>query len=159
MAITVTATPITGSQYTSEDRFYVDINGLDMSGVNMVTHGIEVVSGSEVTHGGGASSSDFLHYKNADIDADEDGVIDYSRIQMFVNQTEKGDSVIKFRVSVLLQSEIDAYTEEVTAWDDAKSAALALDQTYEVEPPTAPEPTIYTTSGSVTLSWSDPESV
>ena len=68
-----TARRISGNEFTPDDIIEVSV---DYPGIMYVCEQrIEVVSGPDVTHGGAAASTEYLHYKNAEIDADEDGNI------------------------------------------------------------------------------------
>ena len=112
---TLTAVRTQGGQFTSDDTLRVT---LDNDGsLAFCVHNLEVVSGVEVTHGGGAGSSTTLHYKAVERDADGDGNIDYSSSEMKVEQVEKGTSVIKVCASIILKSEHDAWQTAYDAWE------------------------------------------
>ena len=124
---------ISGSSFSAEDRLEVtfDSDGKDIS---VMTHTIELISGVAVTHGGGAPADEYLHYKNTVTDANADGIIDYSGVEMPLVQVEKGTSVIKVVCGVITKAEVDALD------NDGFPGTL--------------EPTIYKT-GEITLQWSD----
>ncbi len=122
---------ISGSPFSAEDRLDVtfDSDGEDMS---LVIHTIEQISGVAVTHGGGAPTDEYLHYKNTETDANADGIVDYSNVIMSLVQAEKGTSVIKVVCSVITVA-------QVTAFEDNGTTIT---------------PTIYKT-GEITLEWAD----
>jgi|TARA_B110000495_G_C22377587_1_gene244631 hypothetical protein len=122
---------ISGSPFSAEDRLDVtfDSDGEDMS---LVIHTIEQISGVAVTHGGGAPADEYLHYKNLEADANADGIIDYSNVEMHLVQAEQGTSVIKVVCSAITVA-------QVTAKEDNGTTVT---------------PTIYKT-GALTLEWHD----
>ena len=66
-----------GGKYTPDDKLEIK---LDYVGpIYLCVHYLEVVSGGEVTHGGGSASSTPLHYKAIERDADGDGRSLFSR--------------------------------------------------------------------------------
>ena len=85
---------ISGSSFSAEDKLEVTFNS-DSQDISVMTHTIELISGVAVTHGGGAPADEYLHYKNTVTDANADGIIDYSGVEMPLVQVEKGTSVIK----------------------------------------------------------------
>ena len=139
---------IEGSTYTATDKLEANFNseGVDMS---YVLHTIVVVSGGEVTHGGGAASGEYAHYKNATIDANANGVIDYSTVDIPVVQEGKGTSIIKVQCSVLSIAENEANINAYEAWENTPES----DDKPE-SAPTPIAPTIYT-SGEISLEWND----
>ena len=123
---------------------------------------IEIVSGVYVTHGGGAAAGENLHYKAIERDADGDGVIDYNSTQMTIVQEEKGTSVVKAVVEIILKSEHDAWVKEHEVWHDAYVTETTgeNDETIEEVADDAPSPPAYPTvteykSGEITLEWDD----
>ena len=124
---------ISGSSFSAEDKLEVAFNS-DSQDISVMTHTIELVSGVNVTHGGGAQPDDYLHYKSTERDANADGIVDYSDVEMSLVQVEKGTSVIKVVCGVITKAEVDAL--------DNGGFTSTL------------EPTIYKT-GEITLQWSD----
>lgn len=161
---------IKGDKFSAEDVIELQFTyeGVIHSCVNY----IEVVSGDTVTHGGGASAETRLHYKSADRDADGDGVIDYSSMQMHIVQTKKGTSVVKVVSEVILKDDVDRYDAEYRTWHDAwmivedveevpneETGLLEEKPLYTVkegapDAPAYPSSTVYK-SGNITLEWSD----
>ena len=157
---TLTAVRTQGGQFTSDDTLRVT---LDNDGsLDFCVHNLEVVSGVEVTHGGGAPSSTTLHYKAVERDADGDGIIDYSSSKMTVAQTEKGTSVIKVCADVILKKDYDVYITAYEKWKEENMVTITLQDKTEVEvykedhtePPEYPTATVYK-SGEITLEWSE----
>ena len=84
MADNLKAKRILGGQFTADDTLEIQLTtATDL--YSCVQH-IEVVSGIDVTHGGGAASGTALHYKAEERDADGDGIIDYSSSEMTIVQ-------------------------------------------------------------------------
>jgi hypothetical protein len=141
-----------GSAFSAEDKLEVTFNS-DNQVMYSVVHTIELVSGVNVTHGGGGQPDEYLHYKAVDRDADSDGVIDYSDIEMALEQETQGASVIKVKCKAIINAQRDAFNAEAEAWKERKEVAEGLEEEFTEEPPTL-EPTILTT-GEITLEWSD----
>ena len=111
---TLTARRTEGGIYTPDDKLEIK---LDYVGpIYLCVHFIEVVSGGEVTHGGGASSSAPLHYKAIERDTDGDGNIDYSTVQMTLVQTQRGRTDVKVCCDVITQEEQNAFLAETREW-------------------------------------------
>jgi hypothetical protein len=85
---------LSGSTFSAEDILEV-LTDTGNQEIISIVHTIELVSGVNVTHGGGGQPNDYLHYKASERDANEDGIIDYSTSTMSVVQVEQGTSVIK----------------------------------------------------------------
>lgn len=138
----------TGGKYSAEDVLEVVFNNDNVAMYNVV-HTVNVVSGVEVTHGGGAPSGEHLHYKSHQTDANADGIIDYSSVDMRLEQVEKGVSTIT--VSIL-------YTEKapVDEWEAQMAEIKAREEAegVSIETPPFPEPKSLTT-GEITLEWTD----
>jgi hypothetical protein len=143
---------ISGSSFSAEDKLEVTFSS-DNQPMASVVHTIELVSGSNVTHGGGGQPNEYLHYKATERDADSDGVIDYSDVEMALVQDTQGTSVIKVKCEAVTKAEGDAFNTEVKAWMERKEVAEGLEEEFTEELPTL-EPTILTT-GEITLEWSD----
>jgi len=124
---------ISGSAFSAEDILQITFDS-DNKDIAVMLHTIELVSGVNVTHGGGGQPNQYLHYKSVGRDANDDGIVDYSDVEMSVIQVEKGTSVIKVVCSVITKEEVDAL--------DNGGFESKL------------EPTIYKT-GEITLQWSD----
>jgi hypothetical protein len=141
---------ITGGIFTEADRLEIvlDSEGNDMV---QVLHKVEVVSGIDVTHGGGADAETWLHYK----ENQEEGFIDYSNVQMDVSQVAKGASVIKVQMEGFTISRWNDYLSDVETYNN---------QPYVGEEDSLEEPIVddYKTTletGSITLEWLDDEFV
>jgi uncharacterized beta-barrel protein YwiB (DUF1934 family) len=141
-----------GSTFSAEDKLEVTFNS-DNQPMASVVHTVELISGSNVTHGGGGQPDEYLHYKATERDADNDGIIDYSDIEMALIQEEQGTSVIKVKCGAVTKADVDASIAEVEAWIERKGVAEGLDEEFTEVAPTF-EPTILTT-GEITLEWSD----
>lgn len=153
------ARKIGGSLFTAEDVIEAT---LDTGGQNLASavHTVEVVSGPEVTHGGGAPSGDYLHYKAIERDTDANGFIDYSSVVMRLEQAEKGTSVVKINCKYVTEAEASAYEEAVAIYTQAYADAgvdeenpNGIDGTFTLEPPQLPINLIET--GEITLEWGD----
>ena len=122
---------ISGSSFSAEDKLEVTFDS-DSQDMSVITHTIEQISGVAVTHGGGAPADDYLHYKAIERDANADGIIDYSDVEMSLVQVEKGTSVIKVVCSAITVAQVTAYEDNGTTIT----------------------PTIFKT-GEITLQWAD----
>lgn len=149
---------VLGGRFTADDTLELQF---DYTGTaySCVQH-IEIVSGGTVTHGGGAAAGENLHYKAIERDADGDGVIDYNSTQMTIVQEEKGTSVVKAVVEIVLKSELDAWVIEQQAWHNTYVTETTgeNDETIEEVTDGAPSPPAYPTateykSGEITLEW------
>ena len=161
---------IKGDKFSAED--VIELQFTYEGAVHSCVNYIEVVSGDTVTHGGGASAETRLHYKSADRDADGDGVIDYSSMQMHIVQTQKGTSVVKVVSEVILKDDVDKYDAEYRTWHDTwmdgsdteevpneETGLMEERPLYSVkegapDAPAYPVATVYK-SGEITLEWSD----
>jgi len=143
---------ISGSSFSAEDKLEVTFAS-DNQPMSSVVHTIELVSGANVTHGGGGQPDEYLHYKAIERDADADGIIDYSDIEMALVQETQGTSVIKVVCQAVTKAEADAFNVEVEAYNERKEVAEGLEEEFTEEPPTL-TPTILKT-GEITLEWSD----
>jgi hypothetical protein len=148
----IQARRISGSSFSAEDKLEVTFSS-DNQPMSSVVHTIELVSGSNVTHGGGGQPNEYLHYKAVERDADGDGVIDYSDVVMALVQETQGTSVIKVKCEAVTKAEADAFNTEYEYWEERHNVATGLEEEFTEEPPTL-EPTILTT-GEITLEWSD----
>lgn len=133
---------IKGDQFTAEDVLEVKFNhDEDMASV---VYTLVKVSGEDVTHGGGGAVGTYLHYKNHNTDANDDGIIDYSvPANMCLEQQAKGTTVIKVKAETITKSDADTFTTDYEAWLN--------DNTLD-------EPTLtktYYETGEITLKWSD----
>jgi hypothetical protein len=149
-----------GSKFSDEDILEVVFNS-DNIPVATVVHTIKVVSGPAVTHGGGGLAGDYLHYKSVERDADADGIIDYSEVEMRVVQESQGTSVIKVVCATISQADADDFNTAMSEFSARVEAAgvteetpNGTDGTFTEEAPTAPDSTILET-GEITLEWSD----
>jgi hypothetical protein len=146
----ITARRISGSAFTAEDKLEVTFNS-DNQVMYSVVHTIELVSGSNVTHGGGGQPNEYLHYKAVERDADSDGIIDYSAIEIALVQESQGVSVIKVVCEAVTKESSDALKVEVEAYLERKKVALGLEKEFTEEAPIL-IPTVLKT-GEITLEW------
>jgi hypothetical protein len=162
----IQARRISGSSFSAEDilEAVLDTEGQDLA---YATHTIKMVSGPTVTHGGGAPVGEYLHYKallrdDGTSDADANGIINYSQVQMGVTQQEKGLSVIKVVCSLIKKEDVDAFNtvreafmqRRADAGVDEENVHGINDDFYEELPEVPYAPSILE-SGEVTLEWSD----
>ncbi len=143
---------ISGSSFSTEDKLEVTFSS-DNQQMSSVVHTIELVSGVNVTHGGGGQPDEYLHYKAVEKEADDDGIIDYSDVEMALVQETQGTSVIKVVCQAVTKAEADAFNTEVEAWNERREVADGLEEEFTEEPPTL-EPTTLTT-GEITLEWTE----
>ena len=143
---------ISGSSFSAEDKLEVTLN-TDNQALSSAVHTIELVSGVNVTHGGGGQPDEYLHYKAVERDADGDGIIDYSDVEMALVQTEQGTSVIKVVCAVITKADADAFNTLFEEWNERKEVAEGLEEEFTEEAPTL-EPTILKT-GDITLEWTE----
>ena len=123
---------------------------------------IELISGIDVTHGGGAPATSPLHYKALEFDANEDGIIDYASSNMTIVQASQGTSVVKVVATTMLKSTHDVWLVSHTSWvtdyctdttgEDGRVTRIVADGAPDE--PAYPDFTIYK-SGEITLEWSD----
>ena len=154
------AKQISGSKYTAGDeietRFQYD------GDMQSCVQYIELLSGVDVTHGGGTAADERLHYKATERDADENGIINYTTTKMRVVQAQKGESVIKVVFEIITKPQHDAWVIEYQAWLDEYVTQVTLengDVDYEVDDgapdrPDYPVVTVYK-SGEIVLEWRD----
>ena len=158
----IKARRIEGSSHTANDLIEVKIT-YDEAASHCVMKPV-VISGPDVTHGGGATAGEQLHYKALDRDADGDGNIDYSSVFMNVVQKEKGISIIRVVTSTVLKSEYDSWRSEYTTWSD-NHQTLKVDQfgnerlITQSGAPAAPEypETTITKSAQISLEYGEDE--
>ena len=120
---------------------------------------IEVISGSTVTHGGGATAATPLHYKSTATDADSDGVIDYATSQMPITQSARGTTVVKVVADILLKADYDNWKTAQDTWVDAYFTSEDGADPVTIadgapSSPTYPTATTYR-SGEISLEWAD----
>ena len=151
---------VSGSRYTPDDRIEVK---LTYEGhLYTCLHHVEVESGPDVTHGGGANSNTYIHYKNHDRDSDSDGVVDYSSATMIIEQVEKGTSVVRIEAEMAPLAAYQAYVTAYQQWDD-DYVSRTIDEFGDLQTtiadgapaePQAPAPWVEQ-SGEITLEWFD----
>jgi uncharacterized lipoprotein NlpE involved in copper resistance len=143
---------INGSTFTKEDRLEVllDTNGKDLH-ICEVT--VESVDGVDITHGGGGASGEYLHYKSADRDANDAGIIDYTNTEINVEQLEKGSSIIKVVYLIITKEDADANLIAHTAWTARKTVAAESEETFSEEEPRTTETLL--SSSPLSLEWND----
>jgi len=132
-----------GDRFTANDTIEVSLINEDIVPIH-VSHTIIMVSGAEVTHGGGGKPNEYLHYKAVERDADADGVIDYSLTEMNLVQSEKGTAVIKVQVECTTKQMMDDY--------------FALMETLpaDIDEGQLPQPDLLEiTSNEIILEWTD----
>tara|TARA_R110000744_G_scaffold100414_3_gene193702 strand:+ start:1234 stop:1731 length:498 start_codon:yes stop_codon:yes gene_type:complete len=161
MAITLQVKRLHGDQFTTDDLLETKFVYTDVGTMYESLTTVEVISGVDVTHGGGAESDSYLHYKSVEDDADADGYIDYSTQIVQVAQVEKGDSVIKVAIKYVSVADHNTWVSDMSTWSDAYETVTVLaDGTQERDTADgAPsQPTrAYTVikSGEVALKWAD----
>ena len=143
---------ISGSSFSAEDKLEVTFNS-DNQPMSSVVHTIELVSGVNVTHGGGGQPNEYLHYKAAERDADGDGIIDYSDIEMVLVQETQGTSVVKVVAQAVTKADTEAFDAEMEAYIERREVAAGLEEEFTEVAPTF-EPTILKT-GEITLEWTE----
>lgn len=157
MADNLKAKRILGGQFTADDTLEIQLT--TATSVHSCVQHIEVVSGVDVTHGGGAASGTQLHYKAEERDADGDGVIDYSSSEMTIVQVEKGTSVVKVVANIILLSEHNAFQTTYDTWITDNTTGefpniVLNDGSSWDDIPTYPA-TTELKSGELTLTWGD----
>ena len=143
---------VSGSTFSAEDKLEVTFTS-DNQPMSLLVHTIELVSGINVTHGGGGLAGEYLHYKSNERDADADGIIDYSDIEMALVQESQGTSVIKVVCEAVTKADADAFIVEMEAYLEREQVALGLEEEFTEVAPTV-TPTVLKT-GEITLEWSD----
>tara|TARA_R110002072_G_scaffold27213_1_gene88771 strand:- start:1140 stop:1625 length:486 start_codon:yes stop_codon:yes gene_type:complete len=157
MADNLKAKRILGGQFTADDTLEIQLT--TATSVHSCVQHIEVVSGVNVTHGGGAASGTPLHYKSEERDADGDGVIDYSSSEMTIVQVEKGTSVVKVVANIMLLSTHNTFQALYNTWMTDNTTGTGEDLTLNDgsswdDTPTYPA-TTELKSGELTLTWGD----
>jgi hypothetical protein len=147
----IAARRISGSTFSAEDKLEVTFNS-DNQPMSSLVHTIELVSGISVTHGGGGLVGDYLHYKASERDADADGIIDYSAIEIALVQESQGTSVIKVVCKAVTVEAADALKVEMDAYEERYEVALGLGEEFTEDAPRL-IPTVLKT-GNITLEWS-----
>ena len=149
------ARKINGNVFTSEDRVEVNFTG-DSKLLASMVYTVEVVSGQNVTHGGGASAGEYLHYKAVERDADSDGDIDYTSSEMTIVQVEKGTSVIRIKGEYVTKLALAEYNEAKDQYEETLATLTDISDIEahrENEPqPISPE---HLTTGNITLEWNE----
>ena len=156
----IKARRIEGSSHTANDLIEVKIT-YDEAASHCVMKPV-VISGPDVTHGGGANSNTYIHYKNHDRDTDSDGVVDYSSATMIIEQVEKGTSVVRIEAEMAPLAAYQAYVTAYQQWDD-DYVSRTIDEFGDLQTtiadgapaePQAPAPWVEQ-SGEITLEWFD----
>jgi hypothetical protein len=145
---------LSGSQYSADDVLEAQLDVGD--DIVLALHTVNIVSGEQLTHGGGGAVGEHLHYKNNENDADANGIIDYSTVEIAVVQLTKGTSVVNVSCNFTTKAENDTFQTEYTEWEGRIDAFVdeGGDRNDFTElPPTYPSTTV--TSGDITLEWSD----
>jgi len=94
---------VLGGRYTASDT--IELQFTYTGDAHSCDQYIEVISGSTVTHGGGATAATPLHYKSTATDADSDGIIDYASSLMPITQSARGTTVVKVVADILLKAD------------------------------------------------------
>ncbi len=158
---TFTAKRLWGDQFTSDDLIETTFNYSDLGKMEQCITTIELVSGVTVTHGGGASAGDNLHYKDVSVDGDSDGYIDYTTQNVQVKQAEKGDSVIKVVINYLTVTDHQKWKDDYKVWSDAYQTIEVLESGEQIEETAEGAPTppawSFTTlkTGDIALKYAD----
>ena len=148
----IQARRISGSSFNEEDKLRIIFDS-DNQPMESVVYTIELVSGPNVTHGGGGEPGEYLHYKSSERDADGDGVIDYSDVDMTVIQSEKGTSVIKVVCESITKEYAASFYSGVAITAEKAKKTISSGGEFE-DPINVIEPTILKT-GNITLEWSE----
>jgi len=143
---------ISGSAFSAEDKLEVAFNS-DNQPMASVVHTVELVLGVNVTHGGGGQPDEYLHYKAVEKDSDDDGIIDYSDIEMSLVQETQGTSVIKVVCQAITKANADAFNVEMQAYIERQEVAAGAEEEFTEVAPTL-VPTVLKT-GEITLEWSE----
>ncbi len=143
----ITARRIGGSAFSAEDKLEVLFNSEGEVGV--ATHTIELISGPSINHGGGSPSGEFLHYKSVEVDADENGAIDYSNVLMQVEQEAKGTSVIKAKVRFVTPAQSEGFLQAIEDYENTPNDGIDI-----AEPSISDYETLLE-SGEITLDWGE----
>ncbi len=125
---------ISGSTFTAEDKLEVRFDS-DNQLIESVVHTIGLVSGINVTHGGGAQPGEYLHYKAIERDADDNGVIDYSDVEMALVQESQGVSVIKVMCQIFTKENADNFNTECQEWAARRDLAFESNSAFTEEAP------------------------
>jgi len=157
MADNIKARRILGGQFTADDTLEIQLT--TATDVYSCIQHIEVVSGIDVTHGGGAASGTALHYKSNATDANSDGIIDYSTSEMTIVQASKGTSVVKVVANIMLLSTYNTWKGLADSWYAANTTGTDIDMTLNDgsswdDLPTYPATTEFK-SANITLIWGD----
>lgn len=152
---------ISGSAFTAEDVLEVVFNPGNTI-MEAVTLSIELVSGENVTHGGGAIAEEYLHYKAFERDADADGIIDYTETFMVLVQDTPGTSVVRVICkavtkdnAIAVRSVYEHYQASALAAGVTEDKPNGIDGTFTEEPPTITVDEIVLKTGEITLEWSE----
>lgn len=157
----IQARRISGSTFSSEDKLEILFNSNGES-IASVMYTIDLISGVNVTHGGGGQPNEYLHYKNADRDADSNGSIDYSSIEMALVQEGQGISAVKVAALVITEAAATAnqtlahsFKTEMDSWYERRDVALALKESFTVEAPVEPQYTapVPLSTSEIELRW------
>lgn len=148
----IQARRISGSSFSAEDRLELVFDAENQS-IHEVVHTVELISGVGVTHGGGSPAGEYLHYKSQDRDANSEGVIDYSKVEMHVTQVNEGISVIRAVCQVVTKTMADTFMTETEAYVERKKASSGLEEEFTEVAPTL-ESTVFKT-GNITLEWTE----
>lgn len=145
---------VSGSMFTSEDT--LEVRMVDSEGpLEILTHTIDIISGPNITHGGGGQPGEYLHYKSLERDADGDGNIDYSLCEIPVKQESKGDSVIIVTGKYCTKAEIEAHEAALSAWQTKMQELTELAEVEALEKELPVFEFSFVSTSEVTLSWGD----
>jgi hypothetical protein len=140
---------LSGNTFTAEDILELQLSSIEGTIVN-AAHSIELISGTPVTHGGGAEAGTFLHYKAIIEDLE---LIDYSNIVMNVVQEAQGTSVIKGVVEITTEANLTEFNSDSDVWTATWLASGIAAEDYTVEEPTLVK--IVLKTSEVTLEFSE----
>ena len=144
-----------GDSFTKNDELQATITEIDFSTVSAILHSIELISGVGVTHGGGAQSGEFLHYKSVERDANSDGVVDYSNTIMQVVQDKVDVSIVKVIAKYLTEAAIEKYTVDKDDYDVAYYATTDSSTLTDYSPPSLEDYYVTVKTGEINLEWTE----
>ena len=113
---------------------------LSESGIKSVLHTISSDRDSDITHGGGATPGQWLHYKSTDVDADSDGDIDYSLTRIYCELSDYGDFRVQVKAKITYDEiestesvDSDSWTIETFVEEEVTSNEIVFTRSEEVD--------------------------
>ena len=122
---------LSGNVFTAEDLLELHLISEGAS-ISRVVHHLELVSGPDVLHGGGASADTPLHYYTPS----EDGSTPYTEdVTMVVEQVSQGTSVIKVVAEVVTADMMSEFNHNADVWSAHFRASGLTHEEYTVPEP------------------------